>query len=333
MYVQCPECLTLYELDAATLAQAHGTVGCGQCGATFSALSTLAEHLPAEPFESLAVHPASPAPPILMMAARHPAIADPAGTIDAENGEGLDEAVPATDTEVPASGDNADVGTGIADDRDTKAASDPLSDFLQYMQESRPETRDAPGEEAPGTRDDDTGGVDETPAIPSFLHHRRAPAAPMHTWRWVLGCLVLTLCLGLQLAWAERQALAADPVTRPWLAKACSWLGCTLPTVRDLSDLELLSRDVRPHPSVPGALLISATVRNNATFAQPYPVVSITLSDLDENRIAMRRFRPSTYMTSADTQAAGLAPGATAALMFEVKDPGRNAIAFQFGFQ
>ena len=144
---------------------------------------------------------------------------------------------------------------------------------------------------------------------------------------------MLALCLGVQLVWAKRKPLTANPATRSWLTQACHLFGCTLPPVRDLAKLQLLSRDVRPHPNVPNALLISATIRNNAAFTQPFPVVSITLSDLDENRLAMRRFRPAEYIVDPKVRAAGLAPGATAALMFEVKDPGRNAVAFQFGFQ
>ncbi|WP_449422938.1 DUF3426 domain-containing protein, partial [Rhodanobacter lindaniclasticus] len=31
--------------------------------------------------------------------------------------------------------------------------------------------------------------------------------------------------------------------------------------------------------SVPNALMISASVRNDASFAQPYPIVTVTLSD------------------------------------------------------
>ncbi|HET7268032.1 MAG TPA: zinc-ribbon and DUF3426 domain-containing protein [Oleiagrimonas sp.] len=275
MYTQCPECLTVYALDTATLAQAQGHVGCGQCGATFNALTSLVEALPDDGFEILSVHPSSPAPPILMMAVVH----------DRPPQHPLFE-------DATADADDADAATPVE------------------LADSAPEP------------------------LPSFVvQRRRAPDTPRHRLAWALGCLVLVLTLGMQMAWAERVPLTANPATRPWLAKACDWFGCTVPPVRDLADLQLLSRDVRPHPSVPGALLISATIRNNAAFTQPYPVVSITLSDLDENRIAMRRFRPSVYIRNASVRAAGLAPGATAALMFEVADPGRHAVAFEFDFQ
>jgi hypothetical protein len=78
---------------------------------------------------------------------------------------------------------------------------------------------------------------------------------------------------------------------------------------------------------------VSATLRNDADFAQAFPDVEVTLSDLDENRIAMRRFRPQDYISDTRSLAAGLAPGATAALVFEVADPGKNAVAFEFKFR
>jgi predicted Zn finger-like uncharacterized protein len=256
MYTQCPECLTIFTLDAATVAQAHGAVGCGHCGATFDTLATFTEQLPPEPFETLPLHPPNPAPPVLMMAVyRSPAAQEP-----------LFERPPA-----PA-------------------------------------------------------------ATPAFARRHGRAVALRHPLRWALGCAALSLCLCAQLAWAERGDLAASAVTGPALRQACAWLHCALPPVSDPQRLQLLSRDIRPHPSVPGALLISATLRNDAPFTQPFPVLSVTLSDLDENRIAMRRFRPAEYVHDAHTRATGLAPGATAALVFEVEDPGKNAVAFAFDF-
>ena len=140
------------------------------------------------------------------------------------------------------------------------------------------------------------------------------------------------LIQGLMAAQHANGGWLDDARIRAWIDPACARLGCMLPPRHDAARLELLSRDIRPHPSVPGALIISATVRNDADFAEVFPTVEITLSDLDETRIAMRRFGPRDYVSDARTIAAGLAPGATAALVFEVADPGRNAVAFEFKF-
>jgi predicted Zn finger-like uncharacterized protein len=259
MYTQCPECLTVYTLDTATLAQGHGSARCAHCTMVFDALPRLSDTLPPEPFMNLPVQPPVPEPPQLVQP-----VFRPHPDYVAEN-----------DVPLPAS-----------------VAS----------------------------------------ALPAFVRRRRA-RGQRHTGRWIGGCALLALLLAAQLAWANRAALADNPGTRPLLARVCATLRCMLPPKQDLSKLSLLSRDIRPHPSVPGALIISATLRNDAGFTQPYPLIRIALSDLDGNEVAMRRFRPVEYVSDPKTRAAGLAPGATIAVAFEVEDPGKNAVAFEFGFE
>lgn len=166
---------------------------------------------------------------------------------------------------------------------------------------------------------------------PAFAHPHRARPRPRN-WPWAIGVGALLVSLLAQLAYAERASLLDDARVRPWLDRACAELGCRLPLRHDPVRLQLLSRDIRPHPSVANALIISATLRNDAEFAQAFPAVEITLSDLDENRIAMRRFLPQEYLGDSRNLGSGMAPGATAALVFEVADPGKNAVAFEFKF-
>ncbi|MER3546651.1 MAG: DUF3426 domain-containing protein [Rhodanobacteraceae bacterium] len=261
MYTQCPECLTVYVLDAATLAQGHGSVRCGHCTMVFDALPSLSETLPPEPFSGLPVLPHSADPPLLVQPVFRPP---------------------------PDASPEAQTGAAFS--------------------------------------------TSSAPLTPAFVQ-RRPPRRPMHNGRWIVSCVALSVLLLAQLAWANRAWLAADSNTRPLLAHVCAALSCTLPPVKDVSKLTLLSRDIRPHPSVPGALIISATVHNDADFTQPYPVIRISLTDLDGNAIAMRRFRPSEYVSDRKTRAAGLPPGGTVAAVFEVEDPGKNAVAFEFGFE
>jgi predicted Zn finger-like uncharacterized protein len=193
-----------------------------------------------------------------------------------------------------------------------------------------PVFRPNPGQGAMLFDPDDRPRAPERPVTPAFTRRRRARAR--NSGAWIAGSVLLLVTLVGEIAWAERAMWLDDARIRAWVDPACARLGCTLPARHDAGALELLSRDIRPHPSVPGALIISATVRNDADFAQAFPTVEITLSDLDETRIAMRRFRPRDYVSDPRTIAAGLAPGASSALVFEVADPGKNAVAFEFKF-
>jgi predicted Zn finger-like uncharacterized protein len=253
MYTQCPDCRTVFSLDASVLAQARGAVICGNCETLFDALDTLAEQLPPEPFRLLPGNARSEEAPRLELAVYRP-------------------------------------------------------------------------------REDVPPAV-EPAFTPRFVHDRRAPRQRPRRWPWVVICTLLALLLAAQVAWAKRDVLIADPAVGAWLRQACATLGCRLPLVRDVHRLHLVARDVQAHPSVPGALMISATIRNDAPFAQPYPVVSLILSDTEGRRVAMRRLRPSEYLDDEAALRAGLAPGASAALVIEVADPGARAVAFEFGFE
>ncbi|WP_036110101.1 MULTISPECIES: zinc-ribbon and DUF3426 domain-containing protein [Luteibacter] len=268
MYTQCPECLTVYKLEAETLVPACGCVRCSHCDTVFNALGTLAAQLPPEPFTRLAEHALDQTPPLAEVAVFRPRPV-------------IDE---------PPVEDDAPVG-------------------------------------------DDSGAAEDFSKLtftPRFARKRRRS---WHTAAWTVVCVALLLGLGAQLAWAKRDSLIADPTVGPVLAAGCAMVGCHLPLVPAPSQLRLMARDVEQHPSVRDGLLITASVRNDASFAQPYPVVTIVLSDADGQRLAMRRFQPEDYVGDTGVRERGLPGGATTAMVFEVQDPGQRAVAFAFSFE
>ena len=263
MYTQCPECLSVFSVDARTIAQAHGFVLCGHCGAGFDCIATLADQLPPEPFNELPSHEPGVEPPRVELVVYRPQ-------------PKMSQVVVANETP---------------------------------------------------TRDDFADLV----VTPRFARDRRKEKP--RRWPWISACFLLFFGLLGQLGWALRDTLIADPTMGPLLQQACVTLNCALPPVRDVGKLRLLARDVQTHPTVPNALLISASVRNDAAFTQPWPVVTIRLSDANGKVIAMRRLNPSEYLDDVDALRRGIGPGATSALIFEVEDPGHQAVAFDLGFE
>ena len=169
------------------------------------------------------------------------------------------------------------------------------------------------------------------PESPTFVARETRRAGPRGSGAWWSGSLLLALLLGAQIVLAQRAELARDPQWRAWLQTACTHLRCTLPAWRDPSALRLAARDVRPHPSVPEALMINATFRNDAPWPQAWPVLQISLSDLDGKPIGLRRFDVDEYLGAAPREAT-LAPGQSATATLEVQDPGKQAVAFAFEF-
>ena len=154
-----------------------------------------------------------------------------------------------------------------------------------------------------------------------------------HDRLWLAASAALLLTLVAQLVFAGPRAMADHATLRPVARALCSLSGCTLPPRSDLEQLRLASRDVRAHPSVPGALIISATLVNGASFTQPYPVLEISLGNLQGRQVAIRRFEPGTYLPDRVDVGEGMAPDSRVQVSLEVVDPGETAVAFQFAFR
>jgi len=160
---------------------------------------------------------------------------------------------------------------------------------------------------------------------------RRSTAQPRPAaWQWA-ALVVLTLALVLQILLADRARLAADAQWRPVLESLCNLFGCSLPTWREPDAFTMLSRDVRPAPDVPGALLVQATFRNDARWKQQWPVMRLSLSDADGRVVGARAFDPSEYLGPTITQGT-LAPGQSAQVMLQVRELQASVVAFSFDF-
>lgn len=159
---------------------------------------------------------------------------------------------------------------------------------------------------------------------------------PDSPW-WTTTLWTLLILLGLvavlaQLAWFHREDLSVRQELQPYVLMACEQLPCELKQKVDLEQIELLNRDVRSHPAIKGALLITATFINHADFEQPYPKVGLQLSALTGEAIARRDFEPAEYLRE-DYQASSLMDiDVPVTMIMEVIDPGKEAASYRFDF-
>jgi predicted Zn finger-like uncharacterized protein len=189
-----------------------------------------------------------------------------------------------------------------------------------------------------GLPDSIAGTADERPYAVASPMPRDLPGSWQRrpiAWHDVVsgaGIGLLILLLGIQWAYYNRNMLANYALWRPTLERFCTVLPCDLPLQADLAQIELLERDVRRHPRADEALLINATLANHASHTQPYPVFSVSFSDLAGKPVAMRHFRPAEYLGDDTAISAGMAPGARVHAVLEIEDPGTEAVSFQLDF-
>ena len=159
------------------------------------------------------------------------------------------------------------------------------------------------------------------------------PAAPWwNTLLWTMLILLALIGVLLQLTWFHRERLLLQPEFKPVLEQVCSHIDCQLQPKIDVENIELLSRDVRSHPTHHSALLITATFINRAEFEQPYPDVGLILSDLSGNVIAQRQFKPEEYLPEDTRPADLMVREVPVTMVMEVQDPGSETVSFRFEF-
>lgn len=170
-------------------------------------------------------------------------------------------------------------------------------------------------------------------SVPSFVRPppKIAPLGRAGRWRLGIALALATLALALQIVLADWSRFAASATWRPWMVATCATVGCTLPPWREPSAFVVLSREIQPHPTHPQALLVTASFRNDARWAQGWPLLELALTDLDGQRIGQRRFVPREYL-GGPPSTEGVEPGQSATVALEILDPGNRAVAFEFDF-
>ncbi len=171
-----------------------------------------------------------------------------------------------------------------------------------------------------------------SPPTPSFTRTAARPPTALRTarWQWV-ALLVLSLILVLQVLIADRAKLAADPGWRPLITRMCATLGCSVPAWHQPGAFTMLNRNVSPMPGT-GALQVQATFRNDARWAQRWPVLVLSLSDADGRTVGSRAFNPREYLGASTTQTE-LGAGQSAQIGLQLHEPNPDVVAFAFDFR
>jgi predicted Zn finger-like uncharacterized protein len=157
------------------------------------------------------------------------------------------------------------------------------------------------------------------------------------TLLWGIGILSLTATLLIEYVWFNRDQFSQVAEFQTLVTNACEQFECKNIALRDTSKMELITRNVYSHPNEKDALIVDVTMKNNARFAQPYPVLQIDFSDIRGNTVAARRFLPGDYLSIEDDQSSQkqrplLQPDTSTSITLEIQDPGKQAMTYEFNF-
>jgi predicted Zn finger-like uncharacterized protein len=289
MFTRCPNCRTTFRVMPAQLKARAGTVRCGQCHFVFNALDTLAD-VPASYLSDESGASESVQSPEELLSGWGPIEADDIEGVGATNETSRDDA------EAPV------IQTASYDTADTEAI-DELRDAAPAPETEPNVDVEGPDNHREHARETELGtepeAVPEPASITDYLAASppHEPIVPTQRWPWVLGSSVALLALLLQLTYYYRIELAAiRPDWRPALLALCAPLNCDVPRPRHIDTVGIESSDLRPDPQRIGRLTLSATLRSKAPFAQEWPLLELTLTDVADRKLAVRHFAAAEYL-------------------------------------
>jgi len=133
---------------------------------------------------------------------------------------------------------------------------------------------------------------------------------PRPSRAWSFAAVLLSLVLGMQLAYAFRAEIAARyPPARPVLESVCALARCTVPWINQDGALKLEDSELLEVPGKPGQIALTARIRSLAAAPMEYPHVELTLTDTT-GQVAVRRvLKPADYLGRAPVTGDVLSPG------------------------
>jgi predicted Zn finger-like uncharacterized protein len=210
-----------------------------------------------------------------------------------------------------------------------------LPDAAVAYEESRQEEVDVAA--VPSRLDEEPDDDDE--AVEAQWSEPPAPfllvdTTPRRRWPWVLLALIAMLALAAQVVHMNRATLVEESDFGPYIPNTYDALGIPLGIVAryDLDAFALLHHELTTHPRRDDALHLSGVLSNDATFAQPWPVLELRLEDRFGDVVAARRLLPYEYLRNPPSLNERMPAHARRAIEVELVDPGHDAVGFSINF-
>lgn len=308
---RCPVCATVFRVLPDQLKAHGGKVRCGNCGKVFDGRAAM--------LDSSSSTTTAPTPARAGAAARRETAPTPASSVAEGAATDFDFEPEFNDGDLSVPGSRAEPEPVIVDAQFDANADEYASPYFQFEHE---ELASGPLEAtARSERGEELVSSDEDDALAEAKKETEPPRKRYAVWLWGLAALLMLLALGAQAAYVFRSDLGLHyPELRPRMVEFCAALGCEVPLPHKVDQVGIEASDLHPDPQRKSSLVLAATLKNRAPFAQAYPHLELTLTDARDQAIARRVIEPKEYLSTGTNITTGFAANQELAVhvLFEV---------------
>lgn len=153
--------------------------------------------------------------------------------------------------------------------------------------------------------------------------------------RRIIWGVVLFALIGIliaQVTYFQVDRLSSIPELRPYYEQGCQLIGCELPPLEAVDQIDSQKLVVRTHPEQRNMLVVDAVIVNRAAFAQPFPNIGLTFSNLNEDVVAQSLFEPDEYLAGDARKLDAMPSDKSFRISITIRDPGRDAVNYNIAF-
>lgn len=334
----CPQCGSVFRLTAQHLQAAKGWVQCGMCGHVFHSGIKPAADDPVSESKASPAPPSAAEPPAEIIFAGPVAEAPPEPAAEDAASRALSGlAQRMTERDMPSGfGPKlesiilVDPNLPVDDDYGPLPVIEPHAETARADASSPASPISGPAAPPPGgwgARQASATSTGWIPRRPPTVERPVKKSSPL-AWLWALLVILLLLALAAQLAYFLRDRIASSyPEFRPQLAQLCEALDCTLSLPRDTKQVLILGSDLQTEDG--GRLKLEITLANRASHAMAWPVLELTLTDVEDQPLARRMFAPSEYLPSGKMETVGIKARSEIPFNLQLQSKGIKAAGYR----
>ena len=152
---------------------------------------------------------------------------------------------------------------------------------------------------------------------------------PRRSVRWLAGCTVLVLLLGVQIINHWRDALASAPALSAPMSRLYASIGVPLDPHWNLAAYDVRQQGAATDPGDSHVIRVRLSLANHAQRAQPLPLLRLTLLDRYGKATAARDLTPAEYWPQGSPVRDFLTHDERIDSEVAVRDPGADSASFE----
>ncbi len=147
-------------------------------------------------------------------------------------------------------------------------------------------------------------------------------------WGLINICILVTL-VGQAIYLYRAELSVFLPSARPYLEQYCEILNCKIPISQQTGLLSIESSDMQKEAAQQGVATLIVMIRNQATFAQLFPSLELTLTDTKDKALASRIFSPGEYLEKNGHLSDAIEPDKEISVTLKIDSGDLNAAGYR----